>query len=103
MTNIDNLDLIRNGEPCSLAYCSLTIYPGNIYEPRHRRLIYREEGETTFHGVAFDADWAVLADVQAETKFKADDALASALNALFRGSRQAGLTVSQRPVPEVAR
>ena len=83
MTNIDKLDLIRNGKPCSLAYCNLTCYPGNVYEPRHRRLVYREVDEAVFVGIAFDADWAEILRVEAPSSFEADDVLTKACNAFF--------------------
>ena len=101
MTKIPQLDLIRNGEPCSLAYCSLTCYPGNIYEPYHRRLVCREEGTAEYTAIAFDADWQEVLRREGATNIEAEMALGMALNAHFRQDREPdahpSLTVSAHP------
>ena len=97
MTNIPKLDLIRNGEPCSLAYCSLTCYPGNIYEPYHRRLVYREEGERAYTAIAFDADWQEILRREGETNIEAEMALSQALNAHFRQGRESSAETPNEP------
>ncbi len=97
MTKIPQLDLIRNGKPCSLAYCSLTCYPGNIYEPHHRRLVYREEGERAYTAIAFDADWQEVLRREGATNIEAERALGMALNAHFRQDRESSAETPNEP------